>query len=442
MAIVHRSLPIYTMRLPGARIYVVNATSLIPAVQKHVRTLSFTPILVDMSARLIGVSKKTFDIINRDPMSDNGFVLGMTKITQRTLNPGPSLDRLNRKAADIIARSLDSQATHESTTIELKGWVDHEIIMSTTDCIYGPLNPFRDPKVEAAWLKYETGLIPLLINLFPSATAAKHVRARRILVEAFESYIRDDGHSHEDTSAVIAERFEHYKQNGISVEDMARIEVGQALGLISNMKPAAFWMLYFVFSDPAVLRECRFELADVCAEQDGVNVVDTRRLSQSCPVLASTFQETLRVRGTGVSPRMAVEDELLDGRFLLKKGGIVLIPAWVHHHDEGNWGDEAARFNHRRFVRESPPKSRGYNPVAFRGFGGGSTLCPGRHFASAEVLALAALVILRFDMEPLSGRWLCPTTGKSKPGIAVHQPDQDLWVTLRRRDSAKWSLKV
>lgn len=43
--------------------------------------------------------------------------------------------------------------------------------------------------------------------------------------------------------------------------------------------------------------------------------------------------------------------------------------------------------------------------ASFRAFGGGETLCPGRHFASSTILAVVAIVVLRFDITPVSGRF-------------------------------------
>jgi cytochrome P450 len=47
--------------------------------------------------------------------------------------------------------------------------------------------------------------------------------------------------------------------------------------------------------------------------------------------------------------------------------------------------------------------SGGIHPAAFRGFGGGKTLCPGRHFATNEILLFTALIVHGFDITPLEG---------------------------------------
>ncbi|KAI1634626.1 cytochrome P450 [Biscogniauxia mediterranea] len=444
----HSDLPIYTVRLPGFRLYIVNSTALIPIVQRRVRTISFSPIMVQMAARYMAVSKETFEIISRDPIDNHGFVAGMNKTTHIDLSPGPQLDSLNKKSIEVLLASL-SRAAMGDAKVSMRQWIDREITMATTDAIYGPSNPFRDPDVTTAWLKYEAGLLPLLVNILPMFTAREPAEAREVLVRAYEAYYRQGGHS--NASAFIKHRCEFYLQRGIPFADIARIEVGAAIGLISNSKPAAFWLLYHICSDSTLLSICREELSKgVQVRDEGSEcIVDITYIKSSCPVLFSTFKEVFRVHGMGIAIRQIIEDEMLDNRILLKKNSFLLIPADVQHKLRTIWGQDANSFNYNRFIHErnsnksSSKRDKRVNPVAFRGFGGGSTLCPGRHFAATEILAFVSLVILRFDIKPLSGQWAMPTVKRSKPGIALHQPDNDIEIELTPRDAGKmrWLVK-
>lgn len=74
--------------------------------------------------------------------------------------------------------------------------------------------------------------------------------------------------------------------------------------------------------------------------------------------------------------------------------------------------------------------------MAFRAFGGGATLCPGRHFASTEILAFVSVMLLRFDIKPVSGVW--DTTGYKEANAAFRLPKQDINVELIPRDNEKW----
>ncbi len=159
-------------------------------------------------------------------------------------------------------------------------------------------------------------------------------------------------------------------------------------------------------------------------------------VKESCPIFLSTFQEMLRHNAIGVSARIAMEDHLLEGKYLIKKGSTVMIPAHVQHTTASTWGKNVKEFDHKSFVRKLGVKRP--NPIAFRGFGGGTTLCPGRHFASIEVLMFSALMVLRYDIQPVNGEWVRPPTNNSSLVAAIPAPDRDIDIELRPRDNKGW----
>ncbi len=118
---------------------------------------------------------------------------------------------------------------------------------------------------------------------------------------------------------------------------------------------------------------------------------------------------------------------------------MLLIPAPVQHTSVAAWGDDANEFDHLRFARKPGPGQKRPNKVAFRAFGGGFVLCPGRHFASTEIMALSALLALQFDIVPAGGEWLEPTWNNSPVQAGFPVPDKDIDVELRpRRPERKW----
>lgn len=196
-----------------------------------------------------------------------------------------------------------------------------------------------------------------------------------------------------------------------------------------------------MYSDPVVLDDCRCELDKVVQFGSLENTIDIAEVKSKCPILLSTVKEVLRCYNNGTSPRIALEDHMLGNEFLIKKGSTIMMPAAVQHTDKNNWGHNVADFDRTRFVRVSG-KPR-HNPVAFRGFGGGTTLCPGRNFATTEILAFAALVALRFDVEPVGGKWVHPTTNNAGSHFATPDPDHDIDVKITPRDPAKrWKVML
>ena len=108
----------------------------------------------------------------------------------------------------------------------------------------------------------------------------------------------------------------------------------------------------------------------------------------------------------------------------------------VQHTNRSVLGDTVDEFNHERFA----PGRKRVNPVAFRGFCGGMTLCPGRHFAFTEILMFAALLVLRFDLHPVGGKWATPTTAKSPMVSAMPVPDCDIDVEMRPKNNNAWKV--
>jgi cytochrome P450 len=279
----------------------------------------------------------------------------------------------------------------------------------------------------------------LAMKLFPSILAKESIKAREYLAQAFYQYFRA-GH-HEEGSGLVQARWNHSKEHKIADDrDIARFEIGGAFAVLSNTIPTAFWTLFHIFSDPVVLEDCRREVNAVMREQDGICTVDIDDVKTSCPILLSTFQEVLRFHGVNVATRLVVEDCYLNDQYLLKKDSLVMIPGPVQHFDTSVWGNTTGSFDHKRFVRTAGAKRP--NPAAFRAFGGGHVLCPGRHFATTEVLAMVAMTVTRFDIRPTSGDWITPTSNNSPMSAAVAVPDNDILCNIVPRSNKQWRFIV
>jgi hypothetical protein len=254
------------------------------------------------------------------------------------------------------------------------------------------------------------------------------------MVEVWERYF--DARAYEQGSDLIKARVKINEDFQIPLKETARIEIGGSQAILSGTLPGTFWVAFHIFSDPLVLEDIRNELSKgVQTDDSGTCTIDLSHVKTSCPILLSTLKETMRIHSTSTATRIAMEDYRLDNKYLLKKGSTIMMPASVQHTDQAVWGDTVDEFMHRRFVRE--PGAKAINPIAFRGFGGGTTLCPGRHFASTEILMFSALLVLGFDLQPIGGKWVAPSTAKSPMVNALPVPDWDFEVELRPRENGK-----
>ncbi|KAK7994272.1 cytochrome P450 [Apiospora marii] len=435
---------------------------LVALVQRKSPTMSFAPIMLQSAAGIMGFSKGGMEIASEGQLEGHGLLSESAKVNHASLCPGPGLAAMEPRFIQLLSESKDRLAVgitsgDASANLNLHEWVSRSVIEAAMVTVYGPENPFRDSETVEIWQQFWKGFVPLLFNIAPHITAAKSVQARQHLIRAFEQYYAKKGYAHPETSLLIKDRHALFSQRGMSKNDMARHEVGATLALLINTIPATFWFVYRLLSDPVVLEACRRELLQIAsADGNGTRVVDMESVKNSCPVFNSTLKETLRFHSTNVAARAVVEDTLVDGRYLLKKGGLLLIPSTVQHQSAAAWGEDVSDFNHRRFVPGDPPpptgnhhqrgkkKKKRIDPAALRVFGGGSVVCPGRYFAATEMMAVAALIVLRFDVRPRrgGGQWSMPTTHRSNPGISFKQPDHDIQVEVRARDKSRWAMTL
>ncbi|KAK8127816.1 hypothetical protein PG984_008924 [Apiospora sp. TS-2023a] len=439
--------------------YVVNSPGLIPELQTQWRAISFAAIAADAGS-VVGMSKEAVRIMHKDMMSEHGFSVSWPRFIAPSMAPGKDLNMISRRAVEVLSAQTEPlRAQGGPVTVGLWGWSRQLMEVATTEAVWGPQNPYRDSGIAEAWRcvtlvqaptqkalltgqprTFEKGFMSF--SMFPFATTLfpKLYQARELVAAAMIEYVRNRGF--ETASGLVRKRFEHHSNLfGLSPEDVARGELGNSFAVLGNTAPCAWWVLFHIFSDARVLRDVRRELAVAVREDENDTChFDMAGLQNSCPILLSTFQETLRYRAVNPGPRVILEDVVLKDGTLLKKGSMLMIPATVQHSDTTVWGEDAGEFDHLRFSRK--PGAAGHkkvNRVAFRAFGGGHILCPGRHFASNEILAFAALVVLQFDMVPVGGQWVEPTFENSPPQSGFPVPDEDIQVELRPREpSKKW----
>lgn len=142
--------PIYTLRLPFFRIYVVNSTKLIPVLQKQWRTISFAAIAADAGS-LVGMSKEAVEVMHRDLTDEKSFSVSWPRFITPVMGPGQELDAINRKAIEVFAAEMGKLRGQGTTKVGLWQWTRQAMVTSTTEAVWGPQNPYRDPVIAEAW---------------------------------------------------------------------------------------------------------------------------------------------------------------------------------------------------------------------------------------------------------------------------------------------------
>lgn len=274
----------------------------------------------------------------------------------------------------------------------------------------------------------------MLLGIAQWMIVPKAYKARQRIFDGMNRYYERNWR--EGASTLIKGRYDACVSNGLSVDAVARFELGDAIGVMINAIPTTFWLLIYVYPDLELLENLREEITSIVVTEIDVKtsfkkrLLNVNKLRESCPLLVSTYQEVLRIQTNNTQSRWVVKDTVINDQYLLKKDSVVQMPGAIIHEDPAVWGPDAKIFNPRRFLKGQTK----YHPGAFRSFGGGATLCPGRHLALIEIISFAAMFMMRFEATPVNWGWRLPGVKGNKILNSVPPPSSDIKVKVRIRD--------
>ena len=388
------------------------------------------------------------------------------EMLQRHLAPGPALDAVTgvqmqqtaRMLESLVPRASECKGEVEGVEVHLYAWLRHIFSISNAAAIYGPENIFAmHSELEAEFWTFEDGMLALVIDVVPQITARKAFYARKRVLEGLVEFVKTQ--RYRKASPLIQERVQTNLAFGLGEKMAGHAELILMFGILGNAVPSNFWLVANIFSRPELLRRVREEVeAAITVDEDAETgrrkcSISSKRIAKACPLLYSCYRETLRDNSLLTSTRLVMEDTLLADRYLLRKGSVVQIAGGVIHHSAKIWGHDAEGFSPDRFLSPSDsseasaldevdrktfqasPLPKGVPSAAFRAFGGGTVICPGRHFAQSELMTLAAVLAVGFSISNANGSPLAlPEKDEERIPLAMVKPKLDPRVRVRRRE--------
>jgi cytochrome P450 len=126
---------------------------------------------------------------------------------------------------------------------------------------------------------------------------------------------------------------------------------------------------------------------------------------------------------------------------------MVMIPLRMSHQDPKIYGERVDEIVPERFLKDfiktdSGDAHRddggslgktGPSIKSMKPFGGGVTLCPGRHFAGYQSVAFVATVLRRFDIQLVEGQKEAKPLA-SRAALGVCPPDREIFARIRLRE--------
>jgi len=182
--------------------------------------------------------------------------------------------------------------------------------------------------------------------------------------------------------------------------------------------------LYYLATYPQYIQPLREEIESI-VQEDGWTKTAMGKMYK----LDSFIKETQRLTGLGVGSmgRTAASDYVFSDGTLIPKGTALFVPMRAIHRDETIYPNPSA-FEPFRFadLREDGETGKGQygmvsTSVEWLPFGHGRHACPGRFFASNEIKAMFAHLVLEYDVK----------TGNE--GIMPSLTDRNVELHFRKR---------
>ncbi|KAK2005965.1 cytochrome P450 [Colletotrichum eremochloae] len=454
---------VFSMPVFNFKFYVIQDRRLFSGIQRNAKTLSFVPFAVKGTQTFSGVSEEAAGLL--DHLGGGPGAKEFDRVQRATLAAGHDYDEVtlaaSRAKLDIVGELLREagQSSDSAARVDLFSWVKRAVVMSTTDGMFGPLNPYKNPEHEADFWTLGDKTHVLIGGDFVSSLAAKDaLQARDRNGQRYEEYFALGGH--EKAAGLVRGRARVMAENGVSQRDIARGNVGFDIAMLANYVPMAWWAVFEIFSRPWLVEEIRKEVSGAVRRQDddddddddgnGGFVLDLAVLRSLSPLLLSSIQEAQRLHTVHAHIREVLRDTTVtvdDQTHLFKKGNYVQLNSIPVFRSEETWGADAAAFDAYRFIKmKKKPEAPGVAapgdlpPHSFPAWGVAPHICPARWFATGGMMALIALMVLKLDIEaapetkgegPTGREWKMPKV--EGIFVALKSPAEPVPVVVRPR---------
>lgn len=320
------------------------------------------------------------------------------------------------------------------SSVSLQDFVLRLAHRATGAAYFGPT--FDVEKFWEDWQGFDDGVWKVALA-YPVPLCPHFVKCRERVIQRFLEYL-DEAH---EPSDLIGEQERMARDVDMDKRDLGVLMMSSYWPLMANVPWGSFWLLIFQLQ--------RSEgLAPIIAELDAAgaawastqpdpsvsylsNLTAFFQSQPHIPLLQSTINEVLRFTSDSYSMRGVVPDEgAVLGGYKLKKNDTLIMSTRSVHFDESLFGRDAKEFNPKRFM-DLGEEGKG----SFRPYGGGVSMCSGRHFASyhVKILLTTLLHTFRFEVDKAKSPGPSPVTISSENrGFGLRRPQGELFVKVTR----------
>ncbi|KAK0617804.1 cytochrome P450 [Bombardia bombarda] len=153
---------------------------------------------------------------------------------------------------------------------------------------------------------------------------------------------------------------------------------------------------YQLIRHPEAYRRAQQEVDDVV----GTGPITVEHIKK-VPYISAILRETLRLNPTiPIIGMQAKNDDVLGGKYAVKKGQSILLLLAKAHLDPAVYGDDANEFVPERMLDENFERRSREHPDCWKPFGNGMRGCIGRPFAWQEAVLVMMMLLQNFNFMP------------------------------------------
>jgi len=337
--------------------------------------------------------------------------------------------------------------------VDLLPWLRRILYEASTKAIFG--DDFPQESCKDFFLFDDA--FPKIVKGFPNFLWKDASQARERLHEYLGQHFKrkiSEGLP-ADSPTFMHHRVDLWKTRGkdYTLRDIGMMELGFLWGSQANTVPSVFWMVANVISNTELQQEVLQSMSSSRKGKSSEPFALTEDFELASlladPIMLSCTSEVLRMYADSLSIRHVEKDTVLqvDGQeFLAKKGTNVIVSGRAAVHMDEDIYNEPEKFKSKRFTNhnlektiikldnaneEVQKKTFSKNGVVVRHnllpFGGGAALCPGRTFASNEILTFTATLLTYLDFKAPAQ---LPSIDITRAGFGVLPPSTSYMVEM------------
>ncbi|KAI1173338.1 cytochrome P450 [Nemania sp. FL0916] len=400
-----------------------------------------------------------------------GYVKGLS---------GPGLTTTAQRIFQGVYQRFEAKEqslSHEWANVpDIYGYFQTDLSSAVIQALFGSLILEMHPDIVDDLWRYDD-LLPWLAKGVPSWIYSEPYRSRDQICAKLKAW-HANARNNFDKSMIFSDgdgdpcwgseltRERHQLLKYTHDDDaLASSDLGFMWAVIANTVPSILYTVMHIFKDPNLLPRIREEVSerfrgDIPAPE---HVKDLKAL-QNMPLLESAYAETLRLYVKTWVMVSSAHDDVDLGRWRLPRGCIGVINSDVSHMDKSFWNTQDGRhpvdefWAERFLIDPNDPSSGPINPGmhsvgaapepgqnkdkpyfsraglmgSWMPYGGGPSICPGRHLAKYVIFYVASLLVSKFDIELQDDRNTI-TLDAHRFGLGVGRPPGAIPIRVRKR---------